>query len=232
MFAAGTITEKSSLVKDALSKIDLFVALAPVAYVHHLESKDVVLLAHSRIIEKMYRRGIYEFLPFGPISSIAPTICRMIPEGCHIFLRTIAGPTQNLNDSRLQVYVSETPAGTSLRNIEHWQQGVLREVFAMYDYGNNNDNQQHYGQNDPPSYDLSKFVLNVALFTGTNDFLADPKDVKQLISELPANRIVFQDNQVSFVFFYHFHYSLFLHICLCISFFSLCCVSDRMIMLI
>jgi hypothetical protein len=35
------------------------------------------------------------------------------------------------------------------------------------------------------------------LFIGSNDFLADPRDVKQLIDELPSEKIVFQDTQVS-----------------------------------
>jgi lysosomal acid lipase/cholesteryl ester hydrolase len=197
MFAAGTVTEKYPLVKDALSKLDLFVALAPVAYVHNIKSKELVLLAHSKLVERLMRQGIYEFLPYGPLNQIAPTICRLAPEVCHVILRTICGPTQNLNDSRLQVYVSNTPAGTSTVNMDHWLQGVQREKFQMYDYGDRQSNNQHYGQPDPPAYELKKFVPKVALFIGSNDFLADPRDVKQLIDELPSEKIVFQDTQVS-----------------------------------
>jgi len=46
----------------------------------------------------------------------------------------------------------------------------------------------------PPLYDLGKLKANVALFTATNDYLADPDDVQKLIRELPKDRIVFEKN--------------------------------------
>ncbi len=131
MFAAGTITEQFDHVKSALSKLDLFVALAPVAYVKNLESKDLQFLARTNILDRMYKRGIYEFLAYGPLSEVAPRICQRTPEFCHVFLRTICGPTKNLNDSRIQVYVSETPAGTSTMNMYHWMQVMLTLLLEV-----------------------------------------------------------------------------------------------------
>eukprot|EP01040_Poterioochromonas_malhamensis_P012373 gene12373-13526_t len=195
MFAAGTITDKSELVRDALEKLDLFVALAPVAYVHHLRSPELAILARTKILDRFLRQGIYEFLPYGRVTKIAPTACQLAPELCHIFLRTICGPTKNLNDTRLQVYVSNTPAGTSTVNMDHWLQGVRENKFQMYDYGSADENKKHYGQRNPPQYELKTFTPKVALFTGSNDYLADPRDVKQLVDELPADKIVYQDNQ-------------------------------------
>jgi hypothetical protein len=43
------------------------------------------------------------------------------------------------------VYTSETPAGTSVKNMAHWSQGVTTDAFQMYDYGTSG-NMQHYGQ--------------------------------------------------------------------------------------
>ena len=99
------------------------------------------------------------------------------------------GPSHNLNETRIPVYVSETPAGTSTMNIAHWCQGVKVDKFQMYDYGCglfSCDNIKHCecttggvlcllwlnvrsfvepdGQKTPPAYDLSKVTVPTALY--------------------------------------------------------------------
>jgi len=122
MFAAGTLTDQSVKIRRSLSKVNLFVALAPVAYVYHLKSKELVALAKNGVAQKLIDKELYEFLPYGNIELLAPTFCRFGPALCNAFLRTLCGPSSNLNETRLQVYVSETPAGTSIYNIDHWAQ--------------------------------------------------------------------------------------------------------------
>jgi pimeloyl-ACP methyl ester carboxylesterase len=190
MFAAGSSTEESALVKDAMSKVNLFVALAPVAYVSNQQSKELRAMAESHLTKVFLNKGVYEFLPYGNIEFVAPTMCQVGPTLCDKFLATICGPTTNINETRIQVYVSETPAGTSTTNMDHWSQGVLKDTFQKYDLGVTG-NMKKYGTAEPPLYDLSKFALPVALFSGGNDYLADVADVTRLIDELPADKIVF-----------------------------------------
>lgn len=47
---------------------------------------------------------------------------------------------------------------------------------------------KHYNQSTPPQYHLSDLpkTLPIALFTGGNDYLADPQDVAILVSQLPV----------------------------------------------
>lgn len=104
----------------------------------------------------------------------------------------VAGPSRHLNTSRLQVYVSETPAGTSTRNLQHWQQGVQVNAFQKYDFGSEG-NVAHYGQSTPPQYDLGKLSVPTALFAGGHDYLADPKDVQKILDQAPAEKIVLYD---------------------------------------
>lgn len=196
MFAAGTSTDNGdSYLKSAIEKVNLFVALAPVAYVSNMQSKILELLAHSDILDRLMERGIYEFLPYGPIEQVAPEICRKEDRLCNIFLMTICGPTRQLNTSRIQVYVSETPAGTSSQNMKHWIQGVLNPTFQKYDFGTEELNMEHYGVSTPPLYDLSKLAVPTALFSGSHDYLGDPKDVQKIINEAPSSMIVHQDVQ-------------------------------------
>lgn len=43
--------------------------------------------------------------------SIFIELCALVEKGCDFFLMSLCGPTLQLNASRIQVYVSETPAG-------------------------------------------------------------------------------------------------------------------------
>jgi hypothetical protein len=92
--------------------------------------------------------------------------------------------------------VSETPAGTSIQNMLHWEQGVLNPTFQKYDYGSEELNIQHYGTSVPPMYDLSKLAVKTALFWGGHDYLADPTDVQKIIAEMPAELLVVNNYQV------------------------------------
>lgn len=196
MFAGATSlsSQDADLVK-AVQSINLFVALAPVAYVSNMASKILVALANSDLPQNLFNRGLYEFLPYGPIDQVAPEICQMFNKGCDVFLMAICGPTRHINDTRIQVYVSNTPAGTSTQNMLHWMQGVLTPTFQKYDFGSEEENMDHYGTPSPPMYDLSQLAVNTALFSGKHDYLADPLDVQRIADEIPADKLVYWDIQ-------------------------------------
>lgn len=65
------------------------------------------------------------------------------------------------------------PAGTSVRTIVHYAQGVLSETFRKYDFGIEK-NMEVYGQPIPPEYDFSKMTAPVALYWAQNDWLGVP----------------------------------------------------------
>lgn len=137
--------------------------------------------------------GVYEILPYGPVDVFASQFCQEYDLGCDFFLMAISGPSKHINISRIQVYVSETPAGTSTRNLQHWQQGILVDTFQKYDFGSEEENIAHYGQAIPPLYDLGNLRVPTALFAGGHDYLADPKDVQKILNEAPADKIVLFD---------------------------------------
>ena len=67
----------------------------------------------------------------------------------------------------------------------------------MYDYGNADDNNQHYGQPTPPIYDMSSIPNDLPLFfaNGGADALSDVNDVQLLHDDLKdhdADKMVFQ----------------------------------------
>jgi hypothetical protein len=160
MFAAGSSVSESkdaSFVR-AIQSVDLFVALAPVAYTKNVRSKVMQVLAATRIPEALYKAGYVEFFP-GDGNDVAPEVCQAVEHACNFILMTLCGPTLNINASRVQVYVSQTPAGTSTRNMVHWQQGMQIDTFQRYDYGSPVLNMKHYNSSTPPLYDLSKMMV-------------------------------------------------------------------------
>lgn len=64
MFAAASsltgFNKDNTFLHDAIKKINLFVALAPVAYVNNLASRAIQVLAKQYIVDEIFDRGIYE----------------------------------------------------------------------------------------------------------------------------------------------------------------------------
>jgi lysosomal acid lipase/cholesteryl ester hydrolase len=173
------------------AKINLFVAFAPVTTVYHQKSPLFSVMADLGAAEWLTIFGVKKFLASNSaISKIAPGLCKTVPHGCDDAIFLFCGPTTHLNETRLQVYVSETPAGTSVRNMQHWSQLCKHNVFQHYDYGSKKTNMQHYNQSTPPAYKLADVTVPTALFTGGQDALADPKDVAQLIQALPSSTVI------------------------------------------
>jgi len=167
------------------SKISLAVMLAPIAHVYHAGGL-FKLLADLDIDALFFFFGFREFLPDATIlQRLAPDICDWFEYGCEDFLFLIVGSSNNLNQTRIPVYISETPAGTSVKNMAHWAQMVRANLFEMYDYGSASANMAIYGQSTPPQYDLTKVSVPCALYHGGTDILADPTDVNVLLQTLP-----------------------------------------------
>jgi len=167
------------------SRVNLFVALAPVCYVYHTGSTLLKVLADFDAADILSLLGDHEFYLPAAIHQFLPDICIIDPQLCDFSLEILMGPSQNINISRISYYLSEEPNPTSVMNMIHWSQGASTNKFQMYDYGPAG-NVAHYGQMTPPQYNLNAFPksLPLALFTGSNDYLADPRDVQQLLSQL------------------------------------------------
>lgn len=55
--------------------------------------------------------------------------------------------------------------------------------FCKYDYGQNN-NTIIYLQSTPPEYDMNNIDIPIALFSGLDDKLTGPSDVKWILDKL------------------------------------------------
>lgn len=197
MFAKLATDEKFHL------KIRKFFALAPIGTVAHIEglfnylSKFVLKLP---FIERLF--GGKEFLPVTWLTKLfGKYICgfRYINPLCDSVLFQIAGPDNQFNQSRLPVFLSHTPAGTSTQNVFHWTQMVKSGETQAYDYGSEAENLHHYGQPSPPLYNLSRVNTPVYLYWSDKDWLADEIDIKNaLLARIPQQYLKQNNHLIDF----------------------------------
>lgn len=171
---------------DFAKKIKMFAPLAPAVYLDALTGPLKLLAPFSQdldFIATLFGDG--EILPNDKIFQwLAKDICtKEIPAFlCKNFLFVLCGfDEQQINQTRVPVYIGQHPAGTSVQNINHFAQMVKTGKFQKYDYGAK-DNMLKYNQTTPPVYDPSKFTVPVAMFSGTHDWLVAPSDVTKLLN--------------------------------------------------
>lgn len=177
-------------------KIQLFSALGPVANVTHMTSPVRLLAPFTKDAQMLFRLfGEYDFLPNNWFMKfLAKTMCKYheLREVCEETIFLITGiDMHEFNVSRLPVFVSHSPAGTSVKNMVHFAQLVDEKRFQKYDYGSSK-NLAVYGQEIPPAYNVSGVKVPVGLFWSLNDWFADPTDVSDLSRQLPKLTLNYQ----------------------------------------
>ncbi|KFQ56201.1 Lysosomal acid lipase/cholesteryl ester hydrolase, partial [Nestor notabilis] len=111
-------------------------------------------------------------------------ICESLGKLCGSALGYIAGDkVQNVNTSRVDVYVGHYPAGTSTQNVIHWHQVIRADQLQAYDYGSK-ENMKRYNQVTPPVYKIEEISMPIAVWSGGRDKFADPKDTAKLLPRI------------------------------------------------
>ncbi|XP_052265671.1 lipase member M-like isoform X2 [Dreissena polymorpha] len=174
--------------RDLAAKVKLFVALAPIAYLRHMISPLRLLSPFAADIAFMLKViGYKDFFPSdGIMKQFAAYLAKN--EAAAFAMQNImflmgGVDYENMNTSRIPVYIAHTPAGTSVKNVMHYAQSVMSGKFTMFDYGKSK-NKRKYNQTTPPEYFPANIDVPVALYTGTNDWLSVPRDVKRLKNKL------------------------------------------------
>ncbi|XP_023235796.1 gastric triacylglycerol lipase-like [Centruroides sculpturatus] len=172
------------------NKIKAVLSLGPTAWLGHIKSLPLRLLApFTSEAQFLYSvLGHKEFLPNDFITKLfAQTACNVdvVRSICsNIYFQISGYDFSQLNESRLDVYFSHFPAGTSTKNIIHLGQLVNSKEFQKYYYGLL-ENLKKYKQVQPPKYDVRKIKTPIGLFWSLNDLLANTEDVDILRKNLP-----------------------------------------------
>ncbi|XP_045504650.1 gastric triacylglycerol lipase-like [Colias croceus] len=166
-------------------------ALAPVAYMTHIESPIKLLAKYSNNLEYLLKLlGANEFLPQNAVlrwlSKHACEINKFEEAICENSMFVLCGHDQRqFNKTLLPLMLSHVPAGASTKTLVHYAQEIKNAGrFQQFDYGPEG-NFKHYGNLSPPQYPIHKITLPIALLSSENDWLAGDVDVTNLYVQLP-----------------------------------------------
>ncbi|XP_025253262.1 lipase member J [Theropithecus gelada] len=195
-----------STIPKIAERIKIFFALAPVFSTKYLKSPLVRMTYKWKSIVKAFF-GNKDFLPKTSFKKfVGSKLCplQIFDKIClNILFMMFGYDSKNLNMSRLDVYFSHNPAGTSVQNMLHWSQLLNSTHLKAYDWGSPDLNLVHYNQTTSPFYNVTNMNVATAIWNGESDLLADPEDVKILHSEI-TNHIYYKTisyyNHIDFLF--------------------------------
>uniref|UniRef100_A0A8C3QXG6 Lipase n=1 Tax=Cyanoderma ruficeps TaxID=181631 RepID=A0A8C3QXG6_9PASS len=160
-----------SSMPELAEKVKMFFALAPVVVPKHARSpfmKMPFLLDNK--------------LKMIPVRDYS--IHTVLHRPCANLLFLLGGYNEkNLNMTRLDVYTSHYPDGTSVKNIIHWAQVLKSGEFKAFDYGSENPSPVS-PQDTPPLYRVEDMPVPTAVWSGGQDWAADRKDVLLLLPRI------------------------------------------------
>ncbi|ERM96918.1 triacylglycerol lipase 2 [Amborella trichopoda] len=161
--------------------------LSPIAYLSHMSSAIGQLAAKAFVGEVTNWLGIAEFNPKGQaVAKFLKALCANPGIDCYDLMTSFTGKNCCLNSSTVELFLRYEPQSSSSKNMVHLAQMVRNGKIEMYNYGNPNDNMKHYGQADPPTYNMSNIPRQLPLFLsyGGQDALSVTKDVELLQDSL------------------------------------------------
>nr|XP_050849521.1 lipase 3-like [Vespula vulgaris] len=179
----------SILRPNIASRVQLMFSLAPVAYMNHLNSPiNIITPITSNLSMMLHYFGEGEVFPLNnAVMFFSRYFCNsgaIAHKVCSIVLNMLSGfDKSQFNDTLLPVIFGHTPAGTSYKVINHYNQEIFSGKFRQYDYGSE-QNLKVYNSTEPPDYDTSKISVPMVLYYAENDFLSDVTDVLKLSKEL------------------------------------------------
>lgn len=129
----------------------------------------------------------YGFLNHAGLDSFANVMCKVtLGAICEFTVNLICGLSQLDTAASITNLTAHYPAGTSVKEMNHFEQLFLNGGFTDYDYGTKK-NKERYGQATPPAFNLSGLEIPTALFTAGDDDLADHDDVASLTLALDGS---------------------------------------------
>ncbi|CAN6471925.1 unnamed protein product [Victoria cruziana] len=184
----GTLIALASFSEHRLvDKVRSAVLLCPIAYLSHITTVVGQVAARSFIGEVTGWLGVVEFNPkIDAVDNFMKAMCRQPGIDCYDLLPAFTGKNCCLNASTVELFLQNEPQPTSTRNFVHLAQMIRDGDVTMYDYGSVNENKKHYGQKEPPAYNMSNIPNDFPLFLiyGGRDALSNIFDLHLLLDSL------------------------------------------------
>ncbi|XP_031394667.1 triacylglycerol lipase 2-like [Punica granatum] len=184
----GTLTALAAFLKEQLlSMLRSAALLSPIAYLGQMTSLLARNVAEGFIAETLYWLGLNEFNPTGDaVANMLKDICQKTGIDCSDLLTSFTGQNCCTNSSVVELLLDRKLQSSSMKNMVHLSQMVRDGTVSMYDYEDEAENIQQYGQPTPPSYNMTSIPNDIPLFLsyGGADALSDVDDVKLLLRSL------------------------------------------------
>ncbi|CAM5167942.1 unnamed protein product [Natator depressus] len=122
--------------------IKMYFALAPIATLKYAQS----LLTKLALLPDAVIKNSYDRIFFADLFAAEFCSQGILSEFCGNLMFELCGFNEkNLNMSRIYVYITHAPAGTSVQNVIHWKQAIKSGKLKAYDWGIPS-NKVHYDQ--------------------------------------------------------------------------------------
>nr|CAG4708304.1 unnamed protein product [Naegleria fowleri] len=167
-----------SLFPELQKKIDLFIALAPVCSLKHQTSK---LLSMVTRLNTDILFSTLEVIGIGEIGAtqLSRTFLPKLTQSLFNEAWSILTDC-NIDHDILPILSRYEPSPTSLQNLIHWGQLIKSETFQSFTYPANSKKEVPKVE----QYDLKKITdVPIAIFYGSQDYLANPKDVEGFLMD-------------------------------------------------
>lgn len=192
---------------ELAKKVKIFFALAPVYTVTHCSSfiRDTAYALYP--VEEVFQNHVNrKFEPEDGMKLLTKHgICsgKLTEEFCYDAGQNLFGfDSSNINMTRVPAIIAHFGSGTSFKNMVHFGQMILSGKCQKYDYGFFG-NWERYNQFEPTVFDVKQMKTPTVMFSGSNDKLADPKDVMTLKRQI-TNLLYFREipgwNHADFLF--------------------------------
>ena len=190
----------ASLIPDYFSsKINLFVALAPVANTAFVDATMGVVLAPyiSWIEFFMVRLGkMYNwFDPSYGTAMINKCESWGLKHFCLNLLENFFFNSTVDNKDRMPVFFYKEPSGQSWRTFIYYAQMMNSKRYCLYDYGKRK-NKKIYGSEEPPLVPIEDLNIPVGIFSGSLDHIGDPQDVAFLVEKLGDKAVFYKEYEL------------------------------------
>ena len=191
------------------NNIAKFIALGTVPNVNNAPHFLIKLVEKSKILDLIPVKNMLTFpkelgqilVPF--CTSKAKVLCHTILSlsfsGTHETGRT------DYDKLGKNIFLYE-PGGTSIQNLKHWIQIYKAKRVQKYDYGSIIENMKHYGQINPPVYDLKQmrgYSIPSIMTISDSDPFANHQDTLDFIDNIENKNIV---NVMSLTNYNHIDY--------------------------
>lgn len=188
----GTLIVLASLSEGKLvNQLQSVAFLSPIAYLSHMTTAIGALAARSLIGEQLTTLlGIAEFNPKGKaVGNFLNVLCLHQGINCYDLITAFTGRNCCLNSSTIDLFLQNEPQSTSTKTMVHLSQTVRSGVLSKYNYDKAEYNLMHYGQVNPPVYNLADIPHDIPIFIsyGGQDALSDLPDVRHLLDDLKVH---------------------------------------------